>query len=619
MKLVSRSRFRTAGYVLLLAACLVVAVVTGWTALGDEIDNDAYDFLFRLNLPKPWPLDSVLLAADEESLKNYGSMRRIRTMLADVLDRLSAAHPKVVAIDVLLPDASDDPEDTHLEAAFRKTKNLVLSCAQTRDGWEYPIPRFRQWAAAVGHVHTNKDPLDSVSRSLPIEEIAFHDRRWALSLEAFRLATGGGPILESPWDLQVGGVVVPARRRHDIRSMLIRYLPPLPDGNSPIPTVTFAQMLGSAPPLEKLRNKVVFVGIMAESAAWDRLMTPYSFGRTMPGVEVHAHAFETLHSGRFLRPAPETTAVLFSLLLVVASGLIFHLLSGWPAYLAGIGVLLVAHLTPYFLFRRGIVFPYMGALAAAWLSAVAAATYQHFIVRRNLQRSETERGRYRQAIHFVTHEMRTPLTAIQGSSELMSRYNLNDEKRKQMAGMINSESKRLAHMVQTFLDVERLGEGQLELRQEDYSVRDCLNTCIERARVIAERKQIEIVLEESPDCHLHGDRELMEYAFYNLLTNAVKYSPVETCVHVGVRTTGSGVRVSVADQGIGMDDAELKNIFVKFYRTRKAEASGEAGTGIGLSIVEQIVARHGGRIEVTSQPAKGSCFTVNLPFSRTAV
>ena len=111
----------------------------------------------------------------------------------------------------------------------------------------------------------------------------------------------------------------------------------------------------------------------------------------------------------------------------------------------------------------------------------------------------------------------------------------------------------------------------------------------------------------------------MEFAFYNLLTNAVMYRPVETCVHVGVRTTGSGVRVSVADQGIGMDDAELKNIFVKFYRTRKAEASGEAGTGIGLSIVEQIVARHGGRIEVTSQPAKGSCFTVNLPFSRTAV
>lgn len=616
MRFARRLRFRSAGYILLLAACLVGAVLTGWTALGDEIDNDAYDFLFRLNPPKPWPLESVIVAADEISLKDYGSMRRIRTMLAGVLDRLHEAQPKVVAIDIILADPSDEAEDARLEAAFEHTKNLVLPCALTRAGWEYPIPRFRRWAAAVGHVHIIKDPLDSVSRSLPIEEIAFHERQWALSLEAFRLAAGGGPVFESPDEIQTGGVTIPAARRHNTRGMPIRYLHPLADGSSPIPTVTFAELLGPHPPLEKLRNKVVFVGIMAESAAWDRLMTPYSFGRTIPGVEVHAQAFETLNSGQFLRRAPETASVLFSLLLVAASGLVFWLLSGWAAYLAGIGVLALAHLTPYLLFRRGIVFPYMGALAAAWLSAVAAATYQHFVVRRNLARSETERGRYRQAIHFVTHEMRTPLTAIQGSSELMSRYNLNDEKRKQMAGMIHSESKRLARMIQTFLDVERLGEGQMELRQEDYSVQDCLATCIERARVIAERKQIAIVLEESEDCHLHGDRELMEYAFYNLLTNAVKYSPPETSVRVAIRTAGSGVRISVADEGIGMDANELKNIFVRFYRTRKAETSGEAGTGIGLSIVEQIITRHGGRIDVTSQPGMGSCFTVNLPMPK---
>lgn len=619
MKPVGRPRFRGVSYVLLLAACLAAAVVTGWTALGAQIDNNAYDFLFRLNPPGPWPLDSVVLAADEASLQKFGSMRRIRTILASVLERLSQARPKVVAIDVILADAGDEAEDARLETAFRNTRNLVLPCARTRATWELPLPRFSRWASAVGHVHTNKDPLDGVSRSLPVEEIAFGDRRWALSLEAFRLDSGGGPILESPGDIQVGGVVVPAVRRHGVRNMLIRYLPPQPDGASPIPTVTFAQMLGANPPVEKLRNKVVFVGIMAESAAWDRLMTPYSFGRTMPGVEAHAHAFETFNSGRFLRPAPETAAVLFSLLLVAAAGAVFWLLSGWPAYLAAVGVLLVAHLTPYLLFRRGIVFPYMGALAAAWLASVAAATYQHFVVRRNLLRSETERGRYRQAIHFVTHEMRTPLTAIQGSSELMSRYNLNDEKRKQMAGMINSESKRLARMIQTFLDVERLGEGQLELRREEYSLGDCLSTCIERARVIAERKQIEIVMEASEPCHLHGDRELMEYAFYNLLTNAVKYSPPETRVRVAVRAAAGDVRVSVADQGIGMEGAELKNIFLKFYRTRKAEASGETGTGIGLSIVEQIVTRHGGRIEVTSQPGMGSCFTVSLPFLRTAV
>ena len=73
------------------------------------------------------------------------------------------------------------------------------------------------------------------------------------------------------------------------------------------------------------------------------------------------------------------------------------------------------------------------------------------------------------------------------------------------------------------------------------------------------------------------------------------------------------IRIAVKDQGIGMDQKEVKQIFQKFYRTKKAEESGEAGTGIGLSIVQQIVEQHGGRIEVTSQPGAGSCFTLDLP------
>jgi signal transduction histidine kinase len=105
----------------------------------------------------------------------------------------------------------------------------------------------------------------------------------------------------------------------------------------------------------------------------------------------------------------------------------------------------------------------------------------------------------------------------------------------------------------------------------------------------------------------------MEYACYNLLTNAVKYSPQRTEVRVSAWKESGHVRISVKDQGIGMDQKEVKQIFQKFYRTKKAEESGEAGTGIGLSIVQQIVEQHGGEIEVVSQPGAGSCFTLVVP------
>ena len=311
--------------------------------------------------------------------------------------------------------------------------------------------------------------------------------------------------------------------------------------------------------------------------------------------------------------------VAFALALVVASGLSFRYLPGWAAYVAGFLIIAIATSIPYVLFTHRRVLPFTISVLAAWFGTITAAAYYHLVVRRRLRRSEAERQRYQQAMHFVTHEMRTPLSAIQGSSELISRFALTEEKRKQVALLINSESKRLARMVEIFLNVERLSAGQMELKRESIPVSEMVELCVGRVQPLAERKHISVKLEAAgAGLQLTGDRELMEYACYNLLTNAVKYSPQRTEVTVNASQAGSQVRIAVKDQGIGMDHKEVKQIFRKFYRTKKAEESGEAGTGIGLSIVQQIVEQHGGDIEVESQPGLGSCFTLVLPAASAA-
>jgi signal transduction histidine kinase len=343
----------------------------------------------------------------------------------------------------------------------------------------------------------------------------------------------------------------------------------------------------------------------------DRLFTPV--GR-LAGITIHVAAYETMAQGLFLTDVDSYWEYLIAIGLLVAAGLAFRYLPGWMAYASGVLILFSSTLIPYLFFIDRRVLPFTTSASVAWLGTLTAASYYHLVVRRNLRIEQTSRERYQQAMHFVTHEMRTPLSAIQGSSELISRYPLTEEKRQQIALLINSESKRLARMVEIFLNVERLSAGQMELKREPIPVGQMLEVCLQRVQPLGERKRIAISMAPIPeDFHLTGDRELMEYACYNLLTNAVKYSPQRTEVTVSTSKIDSQIRIAIQDQGIGMDQKEVRQIFQKFYRTKKAEESGEAGTGIGLSIVQQIVEQHGGKIEVTSQPGAGSCFTLVMP------
>ncbi len=566
------------------------------------MDGSAYDAMFRALPPSSEPAHSVVVAFDEATLSSTGGMQNVRSTLARALRAIGKAQPKLVAIDITVPDSANTPADLDLASAFAQTPNLILpsNLIPGEGGWEEPAPLFRRTATAVAHVHALPDP---VSRVLPLEVAAGRVRRWAIAAEAARLYTATAHIVETPGTIEIGNERVPASREGG-RTLYIRY-------RSGIPQISVADILRDPRFASQIEGKAVFVGVTPQTAARDRLMTP--MGAMMSGVEIHAQAFETLIGGRYLQPISHRNLLLLCSLFTAAAGAAFAFARGWLAYVLGAGILLLAHAAPPYAFSNGIVLPYLSPVLTAWFSVGAAAAWRYFVVRGQLYRSESEKARYQQAIHFVTHEMRSPLTAIQGSSEMMGRYNLNEEKRKQMALTINTESKRLARMVQTFLDVERLTDGQMELRSEQFDAFDVIDICIERARPLAQNKDIALRTDEIAHAELKGDRELLEYAVYNLLTNAVKYSPGGTVVTISAQRKDDQFRVLVRDEGIGMDAKELRSIFKKFYRTGKAEASGEAGTGIGLSIVQQIVEHHGGRMEVTSAPGKGSCFTMVLP------
>jgi signal transduction histidine kinase len=452
-----------------------------------------------------------------------------------------------------------------------------------------------------------------VCRRILLAKAAGRERLWALAFEAYRLATGGGPVVETGDELVAGGgeIPIPAPERPEL---LIRFAP----DSAPIDILSLKTVLENPASAEAVRGRAVFVGVRVLGGLDRYLMTPYSDGEPMAGVEINANVYETLAGGDALRPARPSASLTIAAFVAAAIGLVFYRLSGRAALWGAAGVLAAAHLAPALAFGSSVVLPAAETLFPAWGVFAVAGAFHYLALRGRLDDAEAQRSRYQRAVHYVTHEMRTPLTAIQGSSELISRYNLPEEKQRAIGDLIHKESQRLARMVDMFLSVERLSSGSLELRREAVSPDVLLGECIERIRPLAERKRIRIShrKDEAPD--IFGDREFLEYACYNLISNAVKYSPAETAITVRAWPEKGHVLVSVEDQGYGMDASDLKKIFEKFYRAKTAGQSGEKGTGIGLAIVEEIVVQHGGSIAVESQVGRGSRFTLTLPRAESA-
>jgi len=227
---------------------------------------------------------------------------------------------------------------------------------------------------------------------------------------------------------------------------------------------------------------------------------------------------------------------------------------------------------------------------------------------RELQQMKTE------VMSLVTHELRTPLTAIQGMSEVLAQFDVDPDRRREMHLAINEESKRLARMIDEYLDITRLEAGARPLRKTTLRV----DTLVERVLLLlgplASSHSIPLATEFDKDLPVViADPDLLAQAVTNVIANAIKYSPPSEEIRVSVRTDGSDLVIEVADKGYGIASEDVERIFEKFYRVPRVESADEPGTGLGLAFVREIMDSHGGYVTVESEVGVGSTFTLRLP------
>jgi signal transduction histidine kinase len=215
---------------------------------------------------------------------------------------------------------------------------------------------------------------------------------------------------------------------------------------------------------------------------------------------------------------------------------------------------------------------------------------------------------------LVTHELRTPLTAIQGISEVLTQFEVDPGRRREMHAAIHDEAKRLAKMIDEYLDLTKLESGVRPLRLAPVRLATLVDRTLLLLDPVADQRGVKILRQFSGELPpVLVDSDLLARALTNLVANAIKYSPPKTEVTVAVRSEGHVVFVEVVDRGWGIPHEHLGRIFEKFYRVPRVEDAETPGTGLGLAMVREIMEIHGGSVAVRSAPGTGSTFTLRLP------
>ncbi len=235
-----------------------------------------------------------------------------------------------------------------------------------------------------------------------------------------------------------------------------------------------------------------------------------------------------------------------------------------------------------------------------------------------INRIKEEEKRKEDFLKMVSHELKTPVTSIKGYVQLLLSLMQGEQEGKTVPVPLKPSLERIDHqiirltrLISEMLDLSRIEENKLELQKSTFNINDLVAETVQDIHYTNTRHKIEIINDHS--CDINADKDRIGQVLINFITNAIKYSPDSRVINVHIQKAGNDkVAVSVKDRGIGIDAANHKNIFKRFYRIGVESEETYSGFGIGLYLAKEIIQRHNGSIKVESKVGEGSNFTFIL-------
>ncbi len=226
---------------------------------------------------------------------------------------------------------------------------------------------------------------------------------------------------------------------------------------------------------------------------------------------------------------------------------------------------------------------------------------------------EASRRRERDFLMSVGHDLRTPLTTIRGYAEGLDGGEIGADDLQRVAGVLHGQTDRLSRLVEDLMLLARLEAREFMLRPEQVDVAAHLKEMVDSHRTRADELRLRLELDAESVGEVLVDPDRLAQVVGNLVDNAFRYTPEGGLVEVDVRRHGNGFAVSVSDSGPGIDREDLPRVFERLYVAQRYRPIRPEGSGLGLSIVKELVDAMDGSIEVTSTPGRGTTVTVMLP------
>jgi signal transduction histidine kinase len=229
-------------------------------------------------------------------------------------------------------------------------------------------------------------------------------------------------------------------------------------------------------------------------------------------------------------------------------------------------------------------------------------------------RVQTTQQSQRELVANVSHDLKTPLTSIQGFAQAILDGTANSpEKLSQAAGVIYTEAERMHRMVLDLLELARMDAGIADFKRQPVDLANLLRCLVEKLSPQASQARVNLRTNIGSLKIITGDEDRLVQAFTNLVDNAIKFTPAHSEVNISAQQTNNQVEVLISDAGPGIPVEDLAHIFERFYQADKSRSRDRSSSGLGLTITSEIIQAHRGTITVNSSPGKGSTFTVRLP------